>query len=124
MIDDVNPDEAVAMGAAIQAILSLLEEEKVSGEQVLPTDTREQFSSREGGLIQVTDITSHTLGVVLWDEVHLEEYVFPMIRKMTAIPARARNSFGTANVQHAARRCPGGGRRKHVAGRMHAARDL
>jgi hypothetical protein len=40
---------------------------------------------------------------VLWDEVHLEEYVFPMIRKMTAIPARARNSFGTAmsNMQRA-----------------------
>ena len=61
------------------------------------------MSGREGGLIQVTDITSHTLGVVLWDEVHLEEYVFPMIRKMTAIPARARNSFGTAmsNMQRA-----------------------
>ena len=55
MVDDVNPDEAVAMGAAIQAILSLLQEENVSGEQVLPTDTREQFSSREGGLIQVTE---------------------------------------------------------------------
>ena len=37
VIDDVNPDEAVAKGAAIQAILSLLEEEKVSGEKVLPT---------------------------------------------------------------------------------------
>jgi molecular chaperone DnaK len=103
VIDDVNPDEAVAKGASIQAILSLLEEEQVSGEQVLPTDTRDQFVGREGGLIQVTNITSHTLGVVLWDEVHLEEYVFPMIRKMTAIPARARNSFGTAmsNMQRA-----------------------
>src|SRR5436305_1535358 len=103
VIDEVNPDEAVAKGASIQAILSMLEEEKVSGEQVLPTDTRDQFVGREGGLIQVTNITSHTLGVVLWDEVHLEEYVFPMIRKMTAIPARARNSFGTAmsNMQRA-----------------------
>src|SRR5438128_8454701 len=54
VIDDVNPDEAVAKGASIQAILSLLEEEKVSGEQVLPTDTRDQFVGREGGLIQVT----------------------------------------------------------------------
>src|SRR5205809_4497793 len=32
VIDDVNPDEAVAKGASIQAILSLLEEEKVSVE--------------------------------------------------------------------------------------------
>ncbi|MDQ2867345.1 MAG: Hsp70 family protein [Verrucomicrobiota bacterium] len=102
-IDDVNPDEAVATGASIQAILSLLDEEKRSGEKVLPENTRDQFVAREGGLIQVTNITSHTLGVVLWDETNLEEYVFPMIRKMTAIPATAKNSFGTAmaNMQRA-----------------------
>ena len=98
LVDDVNPDEAVAIGAAVQAILSLLHEEEVSGQRVLPEDTRQQFSSREGGLIQVTNITSHTLGVVLWDEANLEEYVFPMIRKMNAIPAVARNSFGTASA--------------------------
>lgn len=98
VVDDVNPDEAVALGAAIQAVLLLLKEEEVSGEKVLPENTRQQFSSREGGLIQVTNITSHTLGVVLWDEAHLEEYVFPMIRKMTAIPATAKNSFGTATA--------------------------
>ena len=103
LVDDVNPDEAVAVGAAIQGILSLLHEEEVSGVKTLPENTRMQFSSREGGLIQVTNITSHTLGVVLWDEAHLEEYVFPMIRKMTAIPATAKNSFGTAsaNMQRA-----------------------
>ncbi|HEY2614741.1 MAG TPA: Hsp70 family protein, partial [Chthoniobacterales bacterium] len=98
LIDDVNPDEAVAVGAAIQATLSLLQEEETSGVKLLPENTRDQFSSREGGLVQVTDITSHTLGVVLWDEAHLHEYVFPMIRKMTAIPAKARNSFGTASA--------------------------
>src|SRR3954453_8278148 len=103
LVDDVNPDEAVALGAAIQGILSLLKEEDATGERTLPENTRQQFSSRDGGLIQVTNITSHTLGVVLWDEAHLEEYVFPMIRKMTAIPATARNSFGTAsaNMQRA-----------------------
>jgi molecular chaperone DnaK len=103
LVDDVNPDEAVAVGAAVQGILSLLKEEETTGEKTLSEDTRQQFSSREGGLIQVTNITSHTLGVVLWDEAHLEEYVFPMIRKMTAIPATARNSFGTAsaNMQRA-----------------------
>ena len=103
IVDDVNPDEAVALGAAIQAVLSMLREEDVTGEKVLAEVTRQQFSSREGGLIQVTNITSHTLGVVLWDEKQLQEYVFPMIRKMTAIPAHAKNSFGTAsaNMQHA-----------------------
>ncbi len=48
--------------------------------------------------MQVTNITSHTLGVVLWDEAHLEEYVFPMINKMSAIPAMAKNFFGTASA--------------------------
>ena len=100
---DVNPDEAVAMGASIQATLSMLREEETSGEKLLADNTRQQFSSRDGHLIQITDITSHTLGVVLWDETHLEEYVFPMIRKRTAIPASAKNSFGTAsaNMQRA-----------------------
>lgn len=95
--DDVNPDEAVAIGAAIQAILIMLEEEDKSGLTVLPANTRDQFSSREGGLMQVSNITSHTLGVVLWDEGTLEEYVFPMINKMTRIPARSTNFFGTAS---------------------------
>src|SRR4029077_6001873 len=81
VVSDVNPDEAVAVGAAIQATLSMLTEEQNSGEKLLGDKTRQQFSSREGGLIQVHDITSHTLGVVLWDEKNLEEYVFPMIRK-------------------------------------------
>ncbi len=48
--------------------------------------------------MQVTNITSHTLGVVLWDEGHLEEYVFPMIHKMSAIPALSKNFFGTASA--------------------------
>ena len=98
IVNDVNPDEAVAMGAAIQATLAMLHEEEKSGEKLVADNTRQQFSSREGRLVQVTDITSHTLGVVLWDEVNLEEYVFPMIKKRTAIPATAKNLFGTADA--------------------------
>ena len=101
MDDTVNPDEAVAIGAAIQAILVMLGEEEATGEKTLPEDTRQQFSSREGRLIQVTNITSHTLGVVLWDEDQHEEYVFPMIGKMSAIPASSKNFFGTANANMA-----------------------
>jgi molecular chaperone DnaK len=103
LVSDVNPDEAVAIGASIQATLSMLHEEDLTGERVLGEGTRQQFSARDGRLIQVNDITSHTLGVVLWDEANLEEYVFPMIKKRTSIPASAKNSFGTAssNMQHA-----------------------
>jgi molecular chaperone DnaK len=102
-VDQVNPDEVVARGAAIQGILSILNEEDISGEKTVDDSVRQQFSGLDGGLIEVTDITSHTLGVVLWDQRQLQEYVFPMIPKMTPIPAVIRNSFGTAdaNMQRA-----------------------
>ena len=98
LIDQLNPDEVVARGAAIQGVLSMLGEEDASGEKIFSDVVRQQFSGLDGGLIEVTDITSHTLGVVLWDEKHLHEYVFPMIKKMTPIPAVIKNSFGTADA--------------------------
>src|SRR5947208_1976168 len=102
-VDQVNPDEVVARGAAIQGMLSILNDEDISGERTVDDSVRRQFSVLDGGLIEVTDITSHTLGVVLWDERQLHEYVFPMIPKMTPIPAVIKNSFGTAdaNMQRA-----------------------
>ncbi len=96
--EDVSPDEAVSIGASVQAILALLKEEDSLGERVLPVEVRAQFSNPDGGLMQVTNITTHTLGVVLWDDAKVEEYVFPMIKKMTAIPAEVKNSFGTAKA--------------------------
>ncbi|PYL32290.1 MAG: hypothetical protein DMF35_08605 [Verrucomicrobia bacterium] len=84
-------------------MLSILNDEDISGERTVDDSVRRQFSVLDGGLIEVTDITSHTLGVVLWDERQLHEYVFPMIPKMTPIPAVIKNSFGTAdaNMQRA-----------------------
>lgn len=98
--DNLSVDEAVALGAAIQATLCLMgeEEEKRPEERSLPEETREQFMGRDGALIQVTNITSHTLGVVLWNEEKMEEYVFPMIKKMSPIPSESVNSFGTASA--------------------------
>ncbi len=98
LTEHVSPDEAVAIGAAIQGILLQLQDEDKGAEPTVPVETREQFSTREGGLIQVTNITSHTLGVVLWDDSTLEEYVYPMIPKMTAIPCEQKNSFGTSQA--------------------------
>jgi molecular chaperone DnaK len=96
--DDVSPDEAVALGAAIQAVLSLLHEEDKTGDRMIAPEVRSQFSAADGSLIKVTNITTHTLGVVLWDDSRIEEYVFPMIPKMTPVPAEIKNSFGTAKA--------------------------
>jgi molecular chaperone DnaK len=95
LADNVNPDEAVCIGAAIQAILVLLDEEDRLGDRVLPTEVRAKFSDAAGSLVRVTNITTHTLGVVLWDHNKAEEYVYPMIKKMTGIPKEAKTSFGT-----------------------------
>src|SRR5256885_15396304 len=48
--------------------------------------------------MHVVDIPSQTLGVVRWDDSNLEEYVYPMIRKRSTIPAVAKNLFGTADA--------------------------
>jgi molecular chaperone DnaK len=96
--DDVSPDEAVAMGASIQAMLSMLHEEDETGTRSISQEVRDQFSAADGSLIKVTNITTHTLGVVLWDDSSVEEYVFPMIEKMTPVPAEMKNSFGTAKA--------------------------
>ena len=98
LAEDVSPDEAVALGAALQAVLCQLQDEDQTGQRTIPDETRQQFSARDGGLIQVTNITSHTMGLVLWDETRLEEYVFPMIPKMSPTPIEIVNSFGTAEA--------------------------
>ncbi len=101
--DCVNPDEAVCIGAAIQAMLTLLGEEDATGERILPAEVRAKFSDAAGSLFRVTNITTHTLGVVLWNHQKSEEYVFPMIKKMTGIPMETKTSFGTvkANMKNA-----------------------
>jgi molecular chaperone DnaK len=102
LVDTVNPDEVVSLGAAIQSLLCMMEEEKNSGteeeESSVPESTREQYEGREGKLIQISNITSHTLGVVLYDKVKQEDYVFPMIKKASALPANVENTFGTAQA--------------------------
>ena len=96
--EDVSPDEAVAMGAALQATLVLLGKENATGERLVAEATREKMTGSDGALVRVTNITTHTLGVVLWDDEQMEEYAFPMIRKSTPIPVEIQNAFGTAKA--------------------------
>jgi len=94
LIDFVNPDEVVVLGAAIQANLQLLREEDVSGTRTIPEAVREQFSGNDGELIKVSNITTHSLGVVIWDHALGESKVHVMIQRSTRIPASVTKSFG------------------------------
>jgi molecular chaperone DnaK len=94
LIDFVNPDEVVALGAAIQANLQLLHEEDRMGTKIISQAVRGQFSGDNGVLIKVSNITTHTLGVVIWDHALGEEKVYCMIPRSTRIPASVTKSFG------------------------------
>jgi molecular chaperone DnaK (HSP70) len=94
LIDFVNPDEVVALGAAIQANLQLLNAEDQAGERTIPQAVRGQFSGEDGELIKVSNITTHSLGVVIWDHALEEEIVHTMIPRSTRIPASVTKSFG------------------------------
>ncbi|MDX2227971.1 MAG: Hsp70 family protein [Verrucomicrobiae bacterium] len=96
--EEVNPDEAVALGAAIQGMLCHIKDSTEKGVDDISPETAKQFTGANGGLIQVTNITSHSLGIVLWNDTSQEEYVFPMIKKMTEIPGETKNTFGTASA--------------------------
>jgi len=96
LTDSVNPDEAVAIGAAVQGVLSLMRLEDQLGEKIVEETTREQFSSKEGGLIQITNIASHNIGVVLWDQQQQKEFIYPMIKKSTQLPCEITSTFGTS----------------------------
>ena len=101
--DSLSPDEAVAIGAAIQGTLLALDAEDgldeapgKPAERPISPVVREQFSGRDGSVLRVSDVSSHTLGVVLWDHAQGEEYVHSMIAKASPIPSQVRNSFALA----------------------------
>lgn len=59
---DINPDEAVALGAAVQATLA--GDVEVSTEQVGSKATVEGFL---GGSVKISDVTSQALGIILYN---------------------------------------------------------
>lgn len=87
---DVNPDEVVAMGAAVQGSLLYLREGKLDSVQAqgLP-------------MIDVQDVNSHSLGVVALDEAGSEMNSI-VLRKDTVIPTRISGHYTTtvANQTH------------------------
>jgi molecular chaperone DnaK len=114
LAEDVNPDEAVAVGASIQAVLSLLQEEDKTGEKTLPADTRQQFSSREGG----THPGSQHRFAYSWrgalGRVATRGIRVPNDQENERDASGGEEFFRHRHCQHAASDCQDCGRREHV----------
>lgn len=91
---ELNPDEAVALGAAYYADLLC------NGQA--PAESEPARASFSGGApraaaanIPFTDVNSHGLGVVIWDEDSQGEINSIIIPKNTPIPAQETNQYIT-----------------------------
>lgn len=100
---EVNPDEAVALGAAIQGALRQINDvviDKTSAtatEEDISDAVKDRFIAPDGGLtVTVIDGATHNLGLVLHGSPGSEDYIHVMIPKMTSVPCEEESQFGTA----------------------------
>jgi molecular chaperone DnaK len=82
--DLINPDECVAIGAAIQASLTGIEEGLTDQKPI----------GTLGGGLEVRDILTHTLGTIAFNERD-EEEVFPILQKGQKVPNTNTERFST-----------------------------
>lgn len=93
---DVNPDEAVALGAAVQAALEVANGGSGDGEfGNSPID----FSSSPvfGKDIQIQDVTSQALGILVLSDDHLHTENSVIIKKNATIPASCSERYQTVS---------------------------
>lgn len=81
---EVNPDEVVAIGAALQAALIQMKEGK--GDLV-----EQEFFP----LVEIKDVNAHSLGVIAVDERSNKEYNSIILKKNTTIPCKVSNTYCT-----------------------------
>lgn len=83
----INPDEVVALGAAIQAHVCAME--SADAGSTLPV-----LAGTNGQAIDIRDVTALGLGVIALDETERQRN-FVLIEHNAKIPAQARNTFCT-----------------------------
>ncbi|MFO8066367.1 MAG: Hsp70 family protein [Bacteroidales bacterium] len=86
--DLVNPDECVAMGAAIHATILNIKNNDSFG----TLEMKEKL-----GNVEVSDITSHTIGKIIWDSEANSNKVFSLIKKGSKVPYEGTQTFYTVN---------------------------
>ena len=95
-LHEVNPDEAVALGAAIQGTLHQISED-ASATADLTEAVIERFIGPDGDpKVTVTDGATHNLGLVVLNPQR-EHIIHVMIPKMTAVPCEITTKFGTVD---------------------------
>ena len=92
---EVNPDEVVALGAAIQGTLRQISEGAAAE---LPDAVVDRFIGADGeAKVTVTDGATHNLGLVIRNAQD-DEIVHVMIPKMTTVPCEMADEFGTVRA--------------------------
>ena len=92
----VNPDEAVALGAAIQGTLRQISEQPAATADMTEA-VIERFIGPDGTpKVTVTDGATHNLGLVVLNPQR-EHVIHVMIPKMTAVPCEMTDRFGTVD---------------------------
>ena len=90
----VNPDEVVALGAALQGTLHQIAESTASTPDV-PDAVIDRFFEQDGApKVTVTDGATHNLGLVVLNAFR-EPIIHVMIPKMTAVPCEKEDIFRT-----------------------------
>ena len=93
---EVNPDEAVALGAAVQGTLRQIGEDSGKREEVSAAVQARFIGPGGAPKLTVVDGATHNLGIVLVKGDRMDvEYVHVMIPKMTPVPHEAHDRFGT-----------------------------
>ena len=99
---EVNPDDVVALGAAIQGTLRQINDVVIdrtsdtATEEDIPDAVVDRFIGPDGGLtVTVTDGATHNLGIVLQKTADSDGYIHVMIPKMTPVPCEVEDRFGT-----------------------------
>ncbi len=91
----VNPDEIVALGAAIQATLHQISEAETPATTDVPAAVLNRFLGPAGTpKVKVTEGATHNLGLIVLNPKH-EHVIHVMIPKMTPVPCEITDQFGT-----------------------------
>ena len=93
---EVNPDEVVALGAAIQGTLRQITDDTVETPE-MPEAVIERFIGPDGvPKVTVTDGATHNLGLVVLNSDR-DYIIHVMIPKMTAVPCEIADQFLTVD---------------------------